>query len=145
MDSQSGLLFVFSVAAFILLLVILLSLFYKPPRRLSVIAELSNADSTNPSVHVKVENIGKKRVKIMPPYIKFYSGIHTQVFQINPKRAHHEFPVLMKKTQSDQCDIELGVFLEKLKSQDFHATKFKVLIKNSTGLEFFSQPVDLPH
>lgn len=143
MDIASGYLIVLSILGFILLLVIILSLFYKPARRVDVSATLSNKGNENMSVLVKVENVGKKRVRIMPPYIKFYSGIHSQVYQVAPKVIHHDYPRLLKRTATDECEIELNTYLEKLKKADFHATKFKVLVKNSTGLEYFSLAIEL--
>jgi hypothetical protein len=143
MDGTSEILIFLSIIGFILLLVILVSLFYKPARRLSVKATLSKNEENKPSVHVSVENIGKKRVRIMPPYIKFYAGIHSQIYQVAPKIIHHDFPRLLKRREIDECEIELSSYLEKLKKADFHATRFKILIKNSTGLEYFSPAIEL--
>ena len=99
MNIESGYFLALVLVGFVLLVVALVAIFYKPGKRLNVNYNFkSDKDKLNKSIiEVFVENIGKKRVKMLFPYVKFSSTSSSKLFQLNSERVNCRFPKIIKK------------------------------------------------
>ena len=140
MDSLSGVTLGLSLVGLILLVVLLVAVFYKPPKKLSIISKFKRGDDTNKLIlAINVENIGKKRVKVVAPYIKFSTSSKSKKFQVNPKNASCRFPRIIKIGDKLGCDIDISYYLDILDKQSFKPTNLIVYIEDNVGLNFHSK------
>ena len=143
MNNISGIAIGLSLVGLVLLVVALIALFYKPGKRLKVIADYKpNYDGKDSVLKVSVKNIGKKHLKLTAPYVKFSHHSHSKLYQIKSSKAKCKFPRLMKVGDEIGCEVELLDYKEKLNDNEWHPTHVKVLVKDTVGLEFGSKNLD---
>ena len=140
MDSISGIAIGLSLVGLVLLIVALIAIFYKPPKRLKVSCKFKSDDATKKDsvVTVHVENIGKRKVKLVSPYVSFSHATHSKLFQMKPDKLGCRFPQIVDIGDKLDCTIDLSHYKEALDNHDFHPTNMKVILKDTAGLEFSS-------
>lgn len=143
MNNISGIAIGLSLVGLVLLVVVLIALFYKPGKRLKVIADYKpNYDGKDSVIKVKVKNIGKKHLKLTAPYVKFSHNTHTKLYQIKSKKSQCKFPRVMKVGDEIGCEVDLLEYKEKLVDNEWHPVHVKILVKDTMGLEFGSKDLD---
>jgi hypothetical protein len=140
MDNQSWIVMILSVAGTILLIVALVSLFYKPAKRLSVICTYKDVPEgeTGQELKIVIENDGKRNIDILSPYIRFSTAAHSKIFQIKSEKVHCKFPKIIKIGETMSCEIDLYQYKESMLEHTFHPSHLSVIIKDTAGLEFTS-------
>jgi hypothetical protein len=141
MDNISGIAIALSLIGLVLLIVILVAILYKPGKRLNVHAEfVDKGNKVDESiVKVSIKNIGKKQVKMVYPYIKFYHGTHSKIYQLKPNNVECKFPRIIKKGELISCQIDLHHYHDPLEKTEFDPTHVKFMIKDTVGMEFHSE------
>ncbi len=144
MGNISGITLAISLISFVILVVILVTLFYKPAKRLHVDCKFSDdTDQSKTSrLDVIIENIGKKRVKLVSPYVRFSHSQHSMLFQVKPNYTHCKFPHILKIGEKITCDVDLNHYKHLLEGNSFHPTHVKVIIKDMAGLDFASHNLE---
>ncbi len=140
MDAFSGIALGLSLMGLVLLVVILIAIFYKPPKRLKVGCQFK-ADGKEDKysiITVSVKNIGKRKLKLVAPYVRFSHTTHAKLFQMKPDKLQCRFPQIVNIGQEMSCDVDLHQYKEALENHDFHPTHIKVIMKDTAGLEFES-------
>ena len=140
MDSFSGIALGISLMGLVLLIVLLIAVFYKPPKRLKVDCKFKtdNKEDKYSIITVSVENIGKKKLKLVAPYVRFSHATHTKLYQMKPDILQCKFPQIVSLKAKMSCDVDLHQYKESLENHDFHPTHMKVIMKDTAGLEFES-------
>lgn len=140
MDSISGIALGLSLIGLVLLVVILIALFYKPPKRLKVDCQFKavGKEDKYSVVTVSVKNIGKRKLKLVSPYVRFSHTTHTKLFQMKSDKVQCKFPIIINMKDEMSCDVDLHQYKELLDNHDFHPTHVKVIMKDTAGLEFES-------
>lgn len=143
MDNISSLTIALSILGFIALIAILVSLFYKPGKKLDVETALKPEDdgSTPHNMDVLVTNTGKKRVKMQSPFVKFTHGTGTVIYKVNPHKVHCRFPRILKVGENISCTVDLSTYHESLEQSSFHPTHVKIVIKDTMGMKFGSHSI----
>jgi len=141
MDSLSGIALGLSLIGLVLLVVIIIALFYKPPKRLKVDCQFKavGKEDKYSVVTVSVKNIGKRKLKLVAPYVRFSHTTHTKLFQMKSDKLQCKFPLVVTVGGEMSCDVDLHQYKEMLENHDFHPTHMKVIMKDTAGLEFESQ------
>ena len=141
MDAFSGIAIMLSLVGLVLLIVILIAIFYKPPKRLKVncVFKADNKEDKYSIVTVSVENIGKRKLKLVSPYVRFSHASHAKLYQMKPDILQCKFPQIVNVGDKMSCDVDLHQYKESLDNHDFHPTHMKVIMKDTAGLEFDSQ------
>lgn len=144
MDIESGYFIALVLIGLILLVVALVAIFYKPGKRLYVNCNFkSDKDNINKSIiEVFVENVGKKRVKMVFPYVKFSSSTSSKLFQLNSKKVNYRFPKIIKKGEKLNFEVDISQYNNILKNQSFNTTHIKVVVEDTVGLQFKSHNLD---
>ncbi len=140
MDSLSGISIGLSLVGLVLLIVALIAIFYKPPKRLKVDCKFKTDDAKKKDsvVTVQVENIGKREVKLVSPYVSFSHASHSKLFQMKADKVECKFPRIINIGDKLSCEVDLSQYKELLDKHDFHPTHMKVIIKDTVGLKFNS-------
>ncbi len=143
MDNISGLVIGASLIGLVLLVVVLIAIFYKPAKRLEVTCNFKpDSDKTDSVIKVAVKNIGKKRLKLVAPYVKFSHYTHFKLYQITSAKAHCKFPRIMKIGDEIGCEVDLTPYKDLLAKNEWHPTHVRVIVKDTVGLEFQSENLD---
>jgi len=143
MNDISGITIGLSLVGLVLLVVILIALFYKPGKRLKVIADYKpNYDGKDSVLKVSVKNVGKKHLKLTAPYVKFSHHNHSKLYQIKSDKAQCTFPRVMRVGDEIGCEVELLHYKDEIDENEWHPTHVKVLVKDTVGLEFASKTLD---
>jgi len=140
MDAFSGIALGLSLMGLVLLVVILIALFYKPPKRLKVGCQFKDdgKEDKYSVITVSVNNIGKRKLKLVAPYVRFSHATHSKLYQMKPDKLQCKFPQIVSVGQTMSCDVDLHQYKESLDAHDFHPTHMKVIMKDTAGLEFES-------
>jgi hypothetical protein len=141
MNNLSGITIGLSLIGLVLLVVALVAIFYRPAKRLNVSCNFkSESDEKNDAMlKVEIENVGKRNLKLMSPYVRFSHATHTKLYQVKPETIDCKFPRMLKIGQKLSCEVDLGHFKTILQKQSFSPTHAKVIISDSAGLDFESQ------
>jgi len=143
MNNISGFVLGLSLIGFVLLVVALIALFYKPAKKLKVNGKYRpNSFGKESVIKVDVKNVGKKQLKLTAPYVKFTHINHSKLYQITSAKAHCKFPRIMKIGDEIGCDVDLTHYKELLEKNDWHPTHVRVIVKDTVGLEFQSKALD---
>ena len=144
MDNLSSVTIALSLVGFIFLVVALVMLFYKPPKKLKVVCKFKDYSNKNIKsvVEIDVENIGKKRMKILAPYIKFSHTTHSKLFQLKSEKAICRFPRIIKIGDKLNCEVDLSQYASSLESISFKPTHVKIFLEDTAGLRFYSQNME---
>ena len=138
MDSFSGIALGLSLVGLVLLVVILIALFYKPPKRLKVDCNFKAEDQEKKDsvIKVKVENIGRRKLKLVSPYVRFSHANHSKLYQMQSDKVQCSFPRIVNIGDVLECEVDLSVYKESLDVHDFHPTHMKLIMKDTAGLQF---------
>lgn len=143
MDFESSFVIVGGIVSFMALVLILVLIFYKPGKKLEVTCSRKDqAEEKIKVVTVQVKNTGKKRIKIVAPFVSFYNIKHAEVFQIDPKKVKCKFPRILKVGDEVSCEVEIGHYRETIEKKDFDPTRVKIFVKDTVGMKFNSNSVD---
>jgi hypothetical protein len=144
MDSQSGFLIFASIVGFVLLIIVLVALLYKPAKKAAVRCNYlaPNEDNNHRLIQIHVKNTGKKPLKIVSPYISFFSLRTSENFQLKPESIKIMFPRILNVNEEMKCEAEIGHYEEYLSKTAARPSQIKVIIKDTEGLEFNSNAVD---
>lgn len=141
MDNVSGILIALSLIGLVLLVVVIIALFYKPPKNLLVKCKLSvNGDKK--TLDFEVLNDGKKRLKLQEPLVKFTHATSKKMFQVKKEYLQAKFPKVLKIGESFAGSINIDHYEEVLRKNSFEPTHVKVIFLESAGLEFQSHSID---
>ena len=144
MDDISGVTIALSLVGFVLLVVALVALLYKPPKKLKVVCKFKDDSIKNLKsiVEIDVENIGKKRMKMLAPYVKFSHATHSKLFQVKPEMVNTRFPRIIKIGDKLNCEVDLSQYTSSLESISFNPTHVKIFLEDTAGLRFYSQNLE---
>lgn len=144
MDSLSGITIGLSLIGLVLLIVILIAIFYKPPKRLKVSCKFKSDDKEDKHsiITVDLKNIGTRRVKLVLPYVRFGHDTHSKLFQMKREKVQCRFPRILPVGEDLSFDIDLSLYKESLDKHDFHPTHIKVIMKDTVGLKFHTHTLD---
>lgn len=140
MDFQNGIFIAIGIVGIVLLVTFLVTVFYKPKKRLQVKAEFE--DGNQHLLKVDVLNIGKRRLKMVAPYIKFTHGRKSRKYQVDPRKIKCKFPKALKVGEDFSCLIDLEHFHEVLEKKNMKSTHVRVIVENMVGMKYISHTVD---
>jgi hypothetical protein len=144
MDSLSASTIVVILLGVLVTVFILVVILYKPPRQLKVHSNLKSGNGNNNSVlEVKIENVGKTKEKIIPPYLKFSAGFHSKKYQVAKDFVNCRYPRILKPGEEMTCEIDISHYHKLMEKEDFKPTHLNVLIDDMVGMEFKSEEIDL--
>jgi hypothetical protein len=144
MDSQSAFLIFASLIGLVIVVVVLVAIFYKPAKKVNIQCRYldSEADGSRRTLQVHLKNTGKKPLKIVAPYISFSTLRTSQSFQLKPEKIKIMFPRVMSVNEELKCDAEIGHYDEFLSKSNLKPSHVRVIVKDTEGLEFYSNSVD---
>jgi len=145
MGNISGIYLGLTLIGFVLLVVALVAIFYRPAKRLKVDCAFKdgNDNSLNSILRIDIENVGKRTMKLMPLYIRFSHTNHSKLFAVKPKLLHIRFPRMIKIGEKLTCELDLKHYDQLLKTHSLIPTHLKVIVNDSAGLDFESHSLDL--
>jgi hypothetical protein len=140
MDNFSGITLGLSLIGFVLLVVVLVSIFYRPAKRLNVACNFQSGsdEKQDAMLTIEFENIGKRNLKLLAPYVRFSHATHSKLYQVKPETITCKFPRSVKIGEKLNCQLDLGHFKTILEKQSFSPTHVKLIINDSAGLDFES-------
>jgi len=132
------------ILGFIALVTILVLIFYKPAKNMSVHCEFipDTQKTEGHKLKLNIDNIGKSKVKMMAPFVRFIHGPTSQIYQLSSEKVHCKFPRIVKIGETVSCEFDLDDFRDKLLKHDFHPTHVKIEIKDTVGMKFSSHSID---
>ncbi len=139
-DFNDGTFIAISISAIVLLVALLVTLFYKPKKRLRVDAKFNPAN--NHKVEIHATNIGKRRVKVVSPYVKFSHGQKSRKYQVSPSKLNIRFPRVLKVGDEFNCEIDLTHFHSALEKRSMNSSHVKIIIENMVGMKYNSHTLD---
>ena len=144
MDFDSSLVIVLFIVGTIAVVTTLVAVFYKPGKRLRVDAKYIASDSADPhaSLEFHIVNIGSKRVKMAIPFVMFYSTQHSILYEIKQNYTSCRFPKIIEVGNEMRCKFDLAHFHEVLENQHFKANHVRIVIRDTIGMRFKSNPLD---
>lgn len=145
MDNFSGITLGLTLIGFVLLVVALVAIFYKPAKRLKVECNFKSGSENTlaSSLTIDLENVGKRQLKLQAPFIRFSHATHSKIYSIKPEYLHCRFPHMLKIGEKLNCELELSHFTSQLQKHEFKPTHVKIMINESAGLDFESHSLDL--
>ena len=145
MDVQSGLFMVLSTLGLLLLIVLLISLLIKPGRKLKVsgIFKQENGKSNKTIIELEIKNIGKKPMDIVYIYARFYDRLTKKKIRLLSDNVSSKLPHFIKKGETLHCELDIGDPLNSVKDQSFLPGNVKIIVANSSSMEFLSSPLEL--
>jgi hypothetical protein len=140
MGNLSGLTIGLSLIGLVLLIVLLVALLYKPAKRMHVTCNFlpDSTEKHDVVMSVKMDNTGKRKLKLYSPYVRFSHATHSKLYQVKPETISCKFPYTLKIGEQLNCELDLGHFKTILEKHAFSPTHVKVIISDSAGLEFES-------
>lgn len=144
MDFDSSLSIVLTIVGVIALVTILVALFYKPGKQLKVDAKFVTKASGEPptSLEFHIVNIGRKRVKMAIPFVMFYSMQHSILYEIKREYTSCKFPKILEVGDEMRCLFELAHYHDVLEKQHFKSHHLRIVIRDTVGMRFKSNPLD---
>ena len=103
----------------------------------------SGKEPGNQVLEVEIQNVGKTREKIIPPYLKFSAGFHTKKFQVGKDYVNCKYPRILKPGESMTCEIDFSHYKKLLDKEDFKATHLNVIVDDMVGMEFKSETIEV--
>jgi hypothetical protein len=140
MDDFSGIAIGLSMIGFVLLVVLLVAILYRPAKRLQVSCNFkADSDEKQDAVLiVGLENIGKRKLKLLIPFVRFSHATHAKLYKANPGYISIKFPYTLKVGEKLNFELDLGHFKTILEKHAFSPTHVKIIINDSAGLDFES-------
>lgn len=144
MDNVSSLFIVIVIVSGIGLITLLVTLFYKPGKELKVDASYINdpEEKEKTCVEFHIVNIGRKRVKMATPFVRFYNGKHSMLFEIKKSYTSCKFPKIIPVGEEMRCRFDIDHFKEVLQHKSFHPQHVKIVIRDTVGMKFKSNSLD---
>lgn len=135
---------VIGIVGVIALVAIVVAFFYKPPKRLTVAANYSTAGNADPpkSLEFHIVNIGRKRVKMASPFVKFYNAQHSILYEVKKGYTSCKFPKIIEVGKEMHCQFDLDHFHDVLEKQNFEPQHVRIVIRDTVGMHFISNPLD---
>lgn len=145
MNNISGITLGLALIGFVLLIVVLIAILYRPARRMKVDCSFreGSGNNLNSILMIHLENNGKRNLKIMAPFIRFSHATHSKLFTVKPELLGSRFPRMLNVGEKFSCELSLNHYKPLLQSHSFTATHVKILFNDSAGLDFESQSLDL--
>jgi hypothetical protein len=145
MENISGITLSLGLIGFVLLVVALVAIFYKPAKRLKVDCNFKQGsdNSLKSSLLIDIENIGKRSMKLMPPFVKFTQTTHSKLFAVKPEYVRCKFPLWLKVGEKLNCEVDLNHFTIPLEKIEFIPTHLKIIVNDSAGLDFESRSLEI--
>lgn len=144
MDFDSSLVIVLFIVGTIAVVTSMVAIFYKPGKRLRVDTKYIASESTDPmaSLEFHIINIGSKRVKMATPFVMFYSSQHSILYEVKPNYTSCRFPKIIEVGNEMRCKFDLAHFHDVLEKQHFKANHVRIVIRDTMGMRFKSNPLD---
>lgn len=144
MDFNSSLLIVLGIVSVIALVAILVAFLYKTPKRLKVKANYSATDDSGPpkSLEFHIVNIGRKRVKMASPFVKYYNSQHSILYEVKKGYTSCKFPKILEVGKEMHCQFDLDHFHDVLERQKFDPQHVRIVIRDTVGMHFNSNALD---
>ena len=145
MDVQSGLFMILSTLGLLLLIVMLISFLIKPGRKLKVsgVFKQGSGESDKTVIELQIENIGKKPMDIVYVYARFYDRFTKKKIRLISNNISTKLPHFIKKGESLHCELDIGDSLDSVKKESFDPGNVKIIVANSSSMEFLSNPLEL--
>ena len=145
-DFNNSLTFVILIVGAIAIVTVLVIIFYKPGKKLKVdAAYLVESGSSDKFIEFHIVNVGKKRVKLGIPFVRFYSGRQSLLFEIKKSYTSCKFPKILEVGQEMRCKFEVAHFYEVLDNKNFHPHHVKIVIRETIGMRFRSNTLEYKH
>ena len=144
MDFDSSLVIVLFIVGAIALVAILVTLFYKPPKQLKVDVKYVAKGNEDPpaSLEFHIVNVGRKRVKMATPFVMFYTLQHSLLYEIKREYTSCRFPKILEVGDEMRCMFDLDHFHDVLEKQEFNPHHVRIVIRDTVGMRFKSNPLD---
>jgi hypothetical protein len=144
MNFDSSLTYVLLIVGVIALVTILVALFYKPGKRLKVDARYITKNNEDPpgSIEFHIVSIGTKRVKMATPFVMFYNPQHSILYEVRREYTSCKFPKILEPGNEMRCMFDLAHFHDVLGKQHFKPQHVRIVIRDTVGLRFNSNPLD---
>jgi hypothetical protein len=143
MDFNSSLVIVLLIVGVIILVTVLVAVLYKTGKKLEVNASYPNASEQPPrTLRFQIVNIGRKRVKLIAPVVKFYNLQHSILYEVRKEYTECKFPRIMEVGDGMDCTFDLEHFQEVLKKQDFDPSHVRLIVRDTMDMQFKSNPLD---
>lgn len=144
MGFNSSLIIVLGIVSVIALVAILVSLLYKTPKRLKVTANYNSPDNSGPpkSLEFHIVNVGRKRVKMANPFVKYYTSQHSILYEVKKEYTSCKFPKILEVGKEMHCQFDLDHFHDVLERQNFDPQHVRIVIRDTIGMHFVSNPLD---
>ena len=144
MNFDSSLVIVLMIVGVIALVTILVALFYKPGKRLNVDARYVSDGKKDPqaSLEFHIVNVGRKRVKMATPFVMFYNVQHSILYEIKREYTSCRFPKILEVGDEMRCMFDLAHFHDVLEKQHFKPHHTRIVIRDTIGMRFKSNPLD---
>lgn len=144
MDFNSSLGIVLGIVGVIALVTTLVALLYKPPKRLKVSANYTvvSTGEQPKSLEFHIVNIGRKRVKMATPFVKFYSAQHSILYEVKKNYTSCRFPKILELGTEMHCQFDLEHFHDVLEKLNFKPQHVRIVIRDTVGMHFNSNPLD---
>jgi len=144
MDFDTSLVIVLSIAGAIALITVLVALFYKPGKNLKVDASFISTKNEGPpeGIEFHIANVGSKRVKMATPFVMFYNAQHSILYEIKRDYTSCRFPKILEVGNEMRCKFDCGHFHSVLETLSFKPQHIKIVIRDTMGMRFKSNPLD---
>lgn len=144
MNFDSSLVIVLFIVGTIALVTALVALFYKPGKRLRVDVKYISDGKTDPlaSLEFHIVNIGSKRVKMATPFVMFYSAQHSILYEVRKEYTSCRFPKIIEVGNEMRCKFDLAHYHDLLAKQNFKPHHVRIVIRDTVGMRFKSNPLD---
>ncbi|MBN3034007.1 MAG: hypothetical protein JW861_00325 [Bacteroidales bacterium] len=129
--------------ALMVIAALIISFLFKPGRRLNVLGTLDPKGENERKVTVTILNTGKKQIRVLRPYLRFYHSFRSRIFQVKKGSLAVHFPAIMKPGEEVNFDIELSHYISILNKRSFLPTSVRVIMKDTIGLKFQTEKLPL--
>jgi len=134
---------IFFILGFIALITILVSVLYRPAKRMAISLRIIRDKGSYPILEFVLTNSGKRKLNLVYPYIKFKQGYKSASFQIQPEQFDHHFKKVMPPGVKETYRINLDKY-ESFVSRDFLTTgSVRIMAEDDAGMNFHSSYVNL--
>jgi len=144
MNFDSSLTIVLFIVASIAVVTTLVALFYKPGKQLKVDANFVEGKDGMPpeSLEFHIVNTGRKRVKMAVPFVMFYNMQHSILYEIKREFTSCRFPKILEVGDEMRCKFNLAHYHEVLEKQKFKSHHVRIVIRDTMGMRFKSNPLE---
>jgi hypothetical protein len=134
---------IFFILGFIALITILVSVLYRPAKRMGITIKIIRDKDKYPIVEFVLTNSGKRKLNMVYPYIKFKRGYKSASFQIQPEQFDHHFKKVMPPGVQETYRISLDKYENFVSSDFLTAGSVRITAEDDAGMNFHSSYVNL--